>query len=62
MNNGNQVLDGSFTEMRELTENEIVQVCGGTSHQPPQDSNKPPQHTVQLIGVDSGGGGATGDH
>jgi hypothetical protein len=55
MNNANQVLDGSFTEMRELIENEIVQVSGGTS-------NKPPQHTVQPIHVDSGGGGGTGDH
>jgi hypothetical protein len=53
MNNGNQVLDGSFTEIRELTENEIVQVSGGTSHQPPQGT---------ATGVDSGGGGGTGDH
>jgi hypothetical protein len=53
INDSNQVLDGSFTEMRELTENEIVQVSGGESHHPPQGT---------ATGVDAGGGGGSGDH
>jgi hypothetical protein len=60
---GNQILDGSriavtSTEaMRELTENEVVQVSGGTSNKPPQivplTGNKPPQTRNHIVPLES---------